>query len=107
MIYKTIAEITVTELNENMSACERIIPVHKSLKDDLTLEINWINNHKHLIPGAACEFIWDLYYEDFIDQKILRRYDFYKLIRRQLDLECNTVRTANESIKYCFVEKST
>jgi hypothetical protein len=99
MIFKCISEISEKELDINKY--NKITPIYKKLNDDLTDEIHWI--HDNIIVDVSCEHIWNLYYEAFIEKKILSKHDFYKLIRRELSLKCKVIRI-DKNTMYCFVK---
>lgn len=103
MMFQATHEVSENNLPENYT---KIIPKYKTLDDDLTDEINWIYAHEHLITGAACEYVWDLYYKEFVNCKILSKNNFYKLIKKELSLKCKIVRISQDATKYCFAEKS-
>jgi hypothetical protein len=97
------------ETYEIPDGCIKILPSYKSLNDNLTDVINWIREKAAEMNGfheIACEHIWDLYYDEFIDKKILSKHDFYKLIREKLQVKMKIVRINTEAVKRCFVTKS-
>ena len=104
MIYETVIEMTATELKENLSKCKKIRPVYKLFGDDIQQDISWVRSHSKMIVGAACEFIWDLYYKEFLEHQILSKHRFYELVRRELNLECKLIRLSSNTVKYCFME---
>lgn len=100
MRYKVIQSVSENELR-NMT-CEKILPDYKISPDEE--DINWVRSHDVL--DASCEFVYDNYYNDFINEKILTKNLFYKLVREIHDVECKVVRLSNETIKNIFVSKS-
>lgn len=104
MIYKTIIETSETDLQNVINKSISIRPIYKSLDYDIESDISWIHAHSDMIVGAACEFIWDLYYDDFLDNKILSKLKFYELVRHELNLECKHIRLSSNIVKYCFIK---
>lgn len=105
MIFRCVSEMSEREYLENIGKYKDVRPVHKLFGDDLTDDINWIHAHKSMIVGAACELIWDMYYEEFIDKMILSKYRFYELIKKELNVEMKVIRTSQDSVKNCFIEQ--
>lgn len=103
MMYQVTCEAAENDLPDSYI---RIIPIYKSLKDDLTNEIDWIHTYKDFIVGATCEYIWELYCGEFLDRKILSKNNFYKLVKKELSLEGKIIRMSQDATKYCFTEKS-
>lgn len=83
-----------------------VVPMNKTLNDDLTEEIEWIDYWSEMISSAPCDFVWDRYYEEFSDKMILSKHNFFKLIKRHLNLKSKTVRIGKDSVKYCFYKPS-
>ena len=104
-MYKTQATLTEAQVKHSKISFDKITPVYKTLNDDLTDEIDWINYWEEMILETSCDFVWDRYYDDFHDKKILSRNSFYKLIRQTLHCCSKQVRI-NDAVKYCFVRKS-
>lgn len=104
MIFRCIVDISEKEYIENVEKYKDPTPVYKSYEDDLTKDIIWIHAHKSIIVGAACEFIWDMYYREFINCEILSKYKFYELIKKELNLETKVVKISQDNVKRCFVE---
>lgn len=85
----------------------KIIPEYKTEQDDLSEEIEWIEYFEGMILSTSCDYVWDRYCFDFSDKKILPKNIFYKLIRKTLNCYSAQRRLAHNSVKYCFVSKST
>jgi len=105
MIYKCTCEISEREYLKDVGKYKDVKPLHKLFDDDLTDEISWIHAHKDMIVGAACEYIWDLYYEEFMEQMILSKYRFYKLIEKELGVKTKVVRISQDTVKNCFIDE--
>ena len=102
MRYKITTEISSSELMQYQYS--KIIPQYKSQAE--AADIDWIHENKESIIDGVCEYVWDKYNEAFIDDKILSKNNFMKLVKRELNLTCKTVRLTSNSVKYCFVKKS-
>lgn len=104
MIFRCVVDISESEYVKDIEKYKEPTPIHKSLENDLTDEVNWIHSHESIIIGAACEYIWYLYYDEFIDKMILSKYKFYELIKKELNVETKVVKISQDNIKRCFVE---
>lgn len=107
MKFKVHLTLTEAQLANVKMSFDKIAPAYKSLNDDLTEEIEWIRDNRKMIVGAACEFVWELYYTAFYHKKILTKTAFYKLIRDTLAVKNQVIRLSSDSVKTCFVSKST
>ena len=105
MIFRCIIDISESKYIKDIEKYKEPTPLYKSLENDLTDEVNWIHSHESMIVGAVCEFVWDLYYEEFIDKMILSKYKFYELIKRELNVEMGVIRISQDSVKNCFIDK--
>ena len=105
MIHKCTVEVNETQLNDILPTVKKIIPLYKSQEE--AVDIDWIHQNEDMIIGTACTFVWDRYCEAFADDMILSRNAFYKLVRRELGLKNKMIRIANDTVRYCFVSKST
>lgn len=106
MKFKCTIEITENELKDIMPMVKKIIPVYKTLSDNITSEIDWIKNQRQMILISSCDFVWDKYCEDFYDKKILPKKLFYKLIRHILHCYSKSVRISDDTVKRFFVTKA-
>ena len=100
MMFQVTHELSENDLPETYT---KIIPKYKSLEDDLTLETKWIRANESNIVGAACEHVWDLYYDEFIDCKIISKNNFYNLVKSTLHVDMKVTRISEDNIKNCFV----
>lgn len=107
MMYKVIYEVTEAQMKNLKLSPNKITPVYKTLDDDLTDELDWIDYWEKMILDTSCEFVWDRYYDDFHDKKILSKNLFYKLIHQTLGCHSKQIRLTRDTTKYCFVRKST
>ena len=101
MLFECISEVAENELHKY--EYKKLTPIYKSFHDDLSDEINWIDDKTNLIIDSACEHVWDLYYDDFINKKILSKHNFYKLVREQLKVKMKVVKISQNITKNCFV----
>lgn len=107
MKFKVHLTLTEAQLANVKMSFDKVTPAYKSLNDDLTEEVEWICHNKNMIVGAACEFVWDMYYTAFYHKKILTKTAFYKLVRNTLCVKNKPFRLSSDTVKYCFVSKST
>ena len=105
MIFRCVIDISESEYVEDIDKYKEPTPVYKSLESDLSDEVNWIRSHESIIVGAACEYIWDLYYDEFIDKMILSKYKFYELIKKELDVKMRVIRISQDTVKNCFIDE--
>lgn len=105
MIFRCVVNISKSDYVNDMEKYNEPTPIYKSLENDLTDEVNWIRSHESLIIGAACEYVWDLYYKEFIDKMILSKHKFYELIKKELNVEMKVIRINQDSVKNCFVDE--
>ena len=105
MIFRCVVDISESDYVKDMEKYKEPTPIYKSLENDLTDEVNWIRSHESMTVGAACEYIWDLYYKEFIDKMILSKYKFYELIKKELNVEMKVIRIGQDSVKNCFVDE--
>lgn len=94
-----------SQMQELMHMCTKINATYKTLKDDVSKDKRWIHNNSGIVIDAPCEYIWDLYCKDFADEKILSKFDFYKLVRHELNVKSMVVRITDDTTKYCFRKK--
>lgn len=104
MIYKVICEVTEAEFMKLSSIAKKIMPIYKDMPDEN--DVRWIHENESIIVDTACEYVWDKYCEFFANEKILSKYNFYKLVRYELNLKTTTMRVAHDAVRYCFVSKS-
>ena len=102
MMFKCMFEMTELELRNTTSKCTRIVPIHKTLDDDLSADITWIHNNADTIIGSSCDYVWNLYFDYFINEKILSKNNFYKLVKQELNISSAIIRVTNDNVKYCF-----
>lgn len=102
MLFRCTSEVAENELYKY--EYKKLIPIYKSLCDNLTDEVTWIHNKANLIVDSACEHVWDLYYDDFIDKKILSKHNFYRLIREELKVKMKVVKISQNATKNCFIK---
>lgn len=100
MMYQVTCEVAENDLPDSYI---RIMPIYKSLKDDLTLETKWIRNIN--VIGLPCDYIWESYYNEFIDGKILSKNNFYKFVKSTLKVKMKVMRISDHTVKNCFVKK--
>lgn len=100
MMFQVTHDVSQKNLPETYT---KIIPKYKSLKDDLTLETKWIRYND--VVGLPCDYVWQKYYDEFIDHKILSKNNFYKLVKSTLNVKMKVMRTSDDSVKNCFVKK--
>lgn len=102
MRYKITTEISASELSQYQY--NKIIPQYKSQAG--AADINWIHENKNIIVDGVCEHVWDRYNHAFVDDKILSKNKFIKLVKTELNLTCKIIRLTENDVKYCFVKKS-
>lgn len=108
MKFKVQMTLTEAQIKNMKLSLDKITPIYKTLDDDLTDEIDWIKFWSQMIFDTSCDFVWDRYYCDFHDKKILPKNLFYKLVRHVLNCRSKSRRINENSVQYCFVEsKST
>lgn len=105
MMFKVICEVSEAEFMKLSSIAKKIMPIYKDMPDEN--DVRWIHDNENNIVGMACVYVWDRYCEAFTNEKILSKNMFYKLVKRELNLKNKMMRLANDSTKYCFVNKST
>lgn len=105
MMVKIMCEATQEQMMELLPIAKKIIPLYKSRAE--AVDIDWIRRNKDIIVDAACEYVWDMYCEAFANEKILSRNAFYKAVRYELGLKSKLLRIDGDTVKYCFVSKST
>ena len=105
MKFKITCEVTEDQMMKLLPMAKTIIPQYKSRAG--IADIDWIRRNKDIIVDAACDYVWDMYYEAFADKKILSRNAFYKAVRYELGLKSKLLRIDGDTIKYCFTNKST
>lgn len=105
MILKCVIDISESEYVKDVEKYKEPAPIYKSLEDDLSDEINWIRSHESIIVGAACEYVWYLYYDEFIDKMILSKYKFYEVIKKELSVKMKVIRISQDTVKNCFIDE--
>lgn len=103
MKFKLTCEVSPNDLKDINTNNAKLTPLYRS--NPTSEDIKWINERGKLIVGAACDFIWEMYYRDFIDERILSKKKFFELVREIFGCECKMTRLATDSVKYCFVDK--
>lgn len=110
MMFKMTLQISEAMMNHILKRIKflkaNVAPINKTLNDDLTEEIEWIDYWSETINGAPCDFVWDKYCEEFSDKMILSKHNFFKLIKRHLNLRSKTMRFDKDNVKYCFYKPS-
>ena len=104
MLFKVQVIVSEQELNQVTSySTTKIIPIMKSLFDDLENEINWINEHKNdCIIGYPVDLAYENYKKDFENESILGKNSFSKLAKKELKIQTKLVRI-DKNIQNCFV----
>ncbi len=103
MKFKVQITLTEAQIKNLRLSPDKITPIYKTLNDDLTDEIDWIKYWTQMILNASCDFVWDRYYDEFHNKKILPKNLFYKLVRRTLHCCTKPYRTSNNHVKNCFI----
>lgn len=98
MKFKVVCESGGNDLYKLLGYAKKISLLYKSKADNVDIE--WI--HQNVQDGMACKYVWDKYYNDFYDLKILSKKKLFETIRDELDMTCKTIRTSKTEIKYCF-----
>ena len=104
MLFKVQVIVSEQELNQVTSySTIKIIPIMKSLFDDLENEINWINEHKNdCIIGYPVDLAYENYKKDFENEPILGKNSFSKLAKKELKIQTKLVRI-DKNIQNCFI----
>lgn len=106
MMFKMTLHVTEAMMNHIFKRIKflkaDVVPINKTLNDDLTEEIKWIDYWADMISCAPCDYVWEQYYDEFSDKIILSKNNFFKLIKRHLNLRSKTMRLGDDSVKYCF-----
>ena len=104
MLFKVQVIVSEQELNQVTSySTIKIIPIMKSLFDDLENEINWINEHKNdCIISYPVDLAYENYKKDFENESILGKNSFSKLAKKELKIQTKLVRI-DKNIQNCFV----
>lgn len=103
MIYEVKIKLNEEEFRQfDFQNAAFVNPLYKKECDDQ--EKDWIVSHSEVIGhGIVASYVYELYWNDFIDKKVVAKTKFYKACREILGLEMKRISIENET-KYCFIK---
>lgn len=103
MIYRVKCEISRKDIDLILPFAKNITPIYRYEPNES--DVTWI--HENVKAETACEHVWEMYCDTFEGDMILSKYKFYELIRQELNMVTKNMRLTDNSVRYCFISKST